>query len=337
MAFDNPLRVQNIVHHKEPIVSHDVRSELLEGLQKKQKTIAPKYFYDAQGSELFEQITKQPEYYPTRTEKGLLQQHSVDIAATLGAECVLVEPGSGSSEKVELLLPALRPKAYVPLEISEAALRGAAERLTTHFPWLQIHAVCADYTNGMSLPRELLDERRVLFYPGSTIGNFEPLQALQFLQRLRKLCSNDGGLLIGVDLQKDPAILHAAYNDANGVTAAFNLNVLHHINRVADGNFDSNAFAHQAVYNGDMGRIEMHLQSLRKQSVTIAGEQVEFAADERIHTEYSYKYTVQSFQELAAAAGFTPVQYWTDAEELFSVHYCSVKRCSVKSCSVTTS
>ncbi len=324
MAVDDALRVQNIVHHKEPIASHDVRSELLEGLQKQQKTIAPKYFYDAQGSELFEEITRQTEYYPTRTEKSLLQQHSADIAATLGADCVLIEPGSGSSEKVEVLLSALRPKAYVPLEISEAALHGAAERLTADFPWLQIHAVCADYSNGMSLPSELLDERRVLFYPGSTIGNFEPLQALQFLQRLRKLCSHDGGLLIGVDLQKDPAILDAAYNDAEGMTAAFNLNVLQHINRVAEANFDSDAFAHQALYNSDVGRIEMYLKSLCEQSVTVAGQSIEFAAEERILTEYSYKYTVESFQKLASAAGFTPVQYWTDAEQLFSVHYCSV-------------
>ncbi len=324
MAFDNSPRAQQIIHHKESIASLDVRAELLEGLRKKQKTIAPKYFYDAQGSELFEEITRQPEYYPTRTEKTLLQQHGVDIAATLGADCVLVEPGSGSSEKVELLLPTVRPKAYVPIEISEAALHSAAVRLTEHFPWLQIHAICADYSNGISLPQKLQAERRVLFYPGSTIGNFEPLQAVQFLQRLRKLGSEDGGLLIGVDLQKDPAILHAAYNDVNGVTAAFNLNVLRHINRVADANFDGGAFAHQAVYNSETGRIEMYLQSLRQQSVSIAGEQIAFATDERILTEYSYKYTVASFQQLAAAAGFTPVQYWTDAEELFSVHYFAV-------------
>lgn len=324
MPFDDSLLAQNITHHMQTIVSHDVRSELLQGLQKQQKSIAPKYFYDACGSELFEEITRQPEYYPTRTEKSLLRQHGADIAATLGADCVLVEPGSGSSEKVELLLPALRPKAYVPLEISEAALYDAAERLTEHFPWLQIHAVCADYSNAMSLPQALSAERRVVFYPGSTIGNFEPPQALQFLQRLRKLCSKEGGLLIGVDLQKDPAILHAAYNDANGVTAAFNLNVLRHINRVADANFDSSAFMHEALYNSETGRIEMYLQSVRAQSVTIAGEQVEFAADERILTEYSYKYTVESFQKLAAAAGFTAVQYWTDVQQLFSVHYCAV-------------
>lgn len=321
MALDEALCDRKIIHHKEPIVSHDVCAELLLGLQKKQKTIAPKYFYDTHGSELFEQITRQPEYYPTRTEKRLLQQHSVDIAATLGADCVLIEPGSGSSEKIELLLPAVRPSAYVPIEISEAPLHSAAKRLSSSFPWLQIHAVCADYTNGVSLPEELQDERRVLFYPGSTIGNFEPLQAVHFLQRLRKLCSHDGGLLIGVDLQKDPAILHAAYNDASGITAAFNVNVLHHINRVADANFDTSAFVHQALYNREVGRIEMYLQSLRQQSVIIAGERIEFAANERILTEYSYKYTIPSFRQIAAAAGFKSGQYWTDPEQLFSVHY----------------
>ncbi|MGI9296050.1 MAG: L-histidine N(alpha)-methyltransferase [Pseudomonadales bacterium] len=320
MALDEALRERKIIHHKEPIVSHDVRAELLAGLQKKQKTISPKYFYDTHGSELFEQITRQPEYYPTRTEKRLLQQHSVDIAATLGADCVLIEPGSGSSEKVELLLSAVRPSAYVPIEISEAPLHSAAKRLTSNFPWLHIHAVCADYTNGVAVPEELLDERRVLFYPGSTIGNFEPLQAVHFLQRLRKLCSYDGGLLIGVDLQKDPAILHAAYNDANGVTAAFNVNVLRHINRVADANFDTSAFVHQALYNSEAGRIEMYLQSLRQQRVTIADQYIEFAVNERILTEYSYKYTIPSFRQIAAAAGFKPVQYWTDPEQLFSVH-----------------
>lgn len=321
MALDDALRERKIIHHKEPIVSHDVRAELLLGLQKKQKTIAPKYFYDSVGSELFEKITQQPEYYPTRTEKRLLSQYSADIAAALGADCVLIEPGSGSSEKVELLLPALRPRAYVPIEISEAALQSAAKRLGSNFPWLQIHAVRADYTNGMSPPVELLHERRVLFYPGSTIGNFEPLQAVHFLQRLRKLCSNDGGLLIGVDLQKDPTILHAAYNDANGVTAAFNVNVLRHINRLADANFDTSKFVHQALYNSVAGRIEMYLQSVCRQSVTIAGKDVAFTANERILTEYSYKYTVPSFQRIAVAAGFRPVQYWTDARQLFSVHY----------------
>lgn len=321
MALHESQRKKKIIHHKEPIVGDDSRAELLAGLQKKQKTIAPKYFYDTRGSELFEQITRQTEYYPTRTEKQLLHQHSAAIAAAVGADCVLIEPGSGSSEKVELLLPALRPKAYVPIEISAAPLHAAAERLTSTFPWLQIHTVCADYTNGVNLPAAVLGQRRVLFFPGSTIGNFEPLQAIHFLQRLRRLCSNDGGLLIGVDLQKEPAILHAAYNDAAGITAAFNLNVLCHINRVADANFDTGTFEHQAVYNSAAGRIEMYLQSLRQQRVTIADQVIEFAANERILTEYSYKYTVASFRQIAAGAGFEPIQYWTDPEQRFSVHY----------------
>ena len=297
------------------------RSELLEGLKRSQKVVNPKWFYDLAGSDLFEQITQLPEYYPTRTEIGILSDNREAIAARCGPGCLFIEPGSGACEKARLLLDALRPVAYVPLDISADFLRDAATQLGQEYPWLPVHAVCADFNQGWPFPDNLPDGRRVVFYPGSTIGNLEPAMAADFLRRVRQLIGADGGLLIGVDLHKSSQRLHAAYNDARGVTAEFNLNILNRLNDELDAEFDPAEFSHRAFYNTDQQRIEMHLVSEREQSVRCNGSQIDFDHGETIHTENSYNSTVEGFAELAASAGLSLQESWLDRERLFSVHY----------------
>jgi dimethylhistidine N-methyltransferase len=299
----------------------DSQKELLHGLVQVPKTISPKYFYDAKGSELFDQITRLPEYYPSRTEMGILSRYSKQIAAHCGANCVLIEPGSGSSEKVRLLLEAIKPCAYVPLDISGDFLFQSALKLGREFPWLRVHAVCADFGHNWELSKTLPDGKRIIFYPGSTIGNLEPADAISFLGSLRGWIGHDGGMLIGVDLHKSESVLNAAYNDAAGVTAAFNLNVLNHINPLLGANFDSEKFAHCAFYNNSKQRIEMHLKSKHAHTVQCNGNTLSFKQGESIHTENSYKYTLESFATLAAQAGLTVEKTWLDDEQLFSVHY----------------
>jgi len=299
----------------------DARQELLEGLACAQKTINPKYFYDRKGSELFDQITRLPEYYPTRTEMAILDGCRQEIAGYCGSGCVLIEPGSGSSEKVRLLLDAVLPAAYVPLDISASFLQQAALRLGEEFPWLPIHAVCADFAHHRDLPGGLPPGRRVVFYPGSTIGNLEPEAAQAFLRRLRHWIGDDGGLLVGVDLHKSTERLAAAYNDAAGVTAEFNRNLLHHLNRVLGADFDPQQFRHHAFYDPSRRRIEMHLVSARAQTVRHDRGAIRFASGESIHTENSYKYTHESFAALAAGAGLALRATWSDDAALFAVHY----------------
>ncbi len=311
---------QRLFVHTRPRPPADERGELLRGLREPPRCIAPKFFYDSHGAKLFDRITEQPEYYPTRVERELFRQHHRDIAAAVGPERLLIEPGSGSSEKVELLLESLRPSAYVPLEITESHLLGASRQLVQRYPWLTVHAVCADYSEGLDLPAELPAGPRLLFFPGSTIGNFEPEPARRFLRFLRRACGDDGSLLIGVDLRKEPAVLEAAYNDRAGVTAAFNLNVLNHVNRLVDGDFDPAQFRHCAFFNGTDSRVEMHLESLVDQTVTLANSPIAIAAGERIHTENSYKYTLDGFRELADNAGFRPRETWCDERHWFSLH-----------------
>lgn len=298
-------------------------TELLEGLRQPQKTINPKFFYDAKGSALFDQITRLPEYYPTRTEISILQHNRREIAAYCGSGCILIEPGSGSSEKVRLLLDTLRPKVYVPLDISADFLCDAALQLGREFPWLHIHAICADFAVDLSLTSQLPPGKRVVFYPGSTLGNMEPEQAVAFLARLRNWIGTDGGALIGVDLHKSEQRLNAAYNDTHGITADFNLNVLDHINPILNAEFNRDNFVHQAFYNIRKQRIEMHLVSKRQQSVRCNDCTLDFAEDETIHTENSYKYTLESFGNLAGNAGLRIRRSWLDNEQLFSVHYLS--------------
>ncbi len=295
--------------------------EVLEGLRSQPCAIAPKFFYDETGSKLFDAICRTPEYYPTRTEMAILRDNAREIAGYLGKGCLLIEPGSGNSMKVRLLLDDLQPHAYMPMDISGDYLLASAERIAEDFPGLEVCAACMDFTRPIDLPYQPKGVRRVAFFPGSSIGNFEPARARVFLANLAHMVGEGGGLLIGVDLKKDPGILNAAYNDAQGVTAAFNLNLLTRINRELDGDFDLDTFRHHAFYNPIPGRVEMHLISACDQDVTVDGHRFHFGVGEGIHTECSYKYSLDEFRVLAQAAGFRPVTAWCDPAGLFSVHY----------------
>jgi len=296
--------------------------DVLAGLGSTPKALSPKYFYDARGSGLFEAICELPEYYPTRTELALMREHAAAMAASLGDNCLLIEFGSGAGVKTEILLRALRPAAYVPVDISASALRAAATRLALEFPQTPVIAVCADYMQPLEIPglAQYGASRRVIYFPGSTIGNLTPAEAQAFLRDARRLAGAGGAMLVGVDLKKDPAVLDAAYNDAQGVTAEFNLNLLHRINRELDADFDPAQFRHVAFYDAVAGRIEMHLESLRAQTVTVGGRVFAFAADERLHTENSCKYAVDEFRRLAESAGFRSQQVWIDPQQYFGVH-----------------
>lgn len=310
----------------------DVRAEVVAALSQPRKTLPCKLLYDDRGSKLFEQICQLPEYYPTRTELQIIRDHACKIAAAVGRRCLLVEYGSGSSLKTRVLLDHLNhPVGYVPIDISRGHLIHSSRALAASYPRLRVRPVCADYTAPFHLPAFDMDGPRrparvVAFFPGSTIGNFEPQQARTFLTSLREVCGPGSGLLIGVDLKKDPAVLHAAYNDAAGVTAAFNLNLIERINRELGAGLDVRAFAHRAFYDPAAGRVEMHLVCDRRQHVDLGlGETISFAEGETIHTENSYKYTVAGFHGLAIEAGFRPVHVWTDPLNWFSLHYLMVE------------
>ena len=303
----------------------DFLRAVLDGLSQRPRSIPPKFFYDETGSRLFEKICQAPEYYPTRTELGILHRHAEAIARRVGSGCVLVEPGSGSSDKLRALLGHLRPRQYVPVDISGTYMRKAAAALARDYPWLPVRAACADFTRASGLLSALPGGgRRVVFFPGSSIGNFEMSEARKLLGLLARAAGQDGGLLIGVDLQKDPAVLEAAYDDAAGVTAAFNLNLLARANRQLQADFDLQGFAHRAVYDPGHARVQMYLDSLRSQRVTVAGRRFDFRAQESIHTENAYKYTVEGFSRLAASAGFRLEEAWTDERGFFSVQYYAV-------------
>jgi len=298
----------------------DFKAEVLNGLSQTSKQLSPKFFYDRHGSELFDQITQLPEYYPTRTEIGILQKYSERIAELIGRDSLLLELGSGSSRKIRVLLDALEPTVYMPMDISKEHLLGSAEALAADYPALDVHAACADYSADFELPYGPNHLARVVFFPGSSIGNFEPHSALELLRRMACHLDVGGRMLIGVDLKKDAELLNAAYNDSQQVTAAFNLNLLSRINRELDADFDVRAFSHHAFYNEAEGRVEMHLISDEAQAVTVAGQLFEFAEGESIHTENSYKYSVEEFLLLAERAGFVSEQVWIDDDNLFSVH-----------------
>ncbi|MDB5393011.1 MAG: L-histidine N(Alpha)-methyltransferase [Rhodospirillales bacterium] len=300
----------------------EFRASVWAGLAQHQKTIPAKFFYDREGSRLFEEICLTPEYYPTRTEKKLLADVVSEIAGLAGPGRAVLEFGSGAGVKTRALLDRLdAPAAYVPVEISRARLVEVTSELAADYPKIQIAPVCADYTKPFNLPSVAMGVAHWLgFFPGSTIGNFTPPQAVQFLSQVRRMLGTTGLMLIGVDLRKDIAVLNAAYNDAAGVTADFNLNLLTRINRELDGDFDLSQFGHSAFYEPEQGRIEMHLISRRAQSVNVAGRAFDFAADETIHTENSYKYDVDQFRCLAASAGWSHRAVWTDSDRLFSLH-----------------
>jgi dimethylhistidine N-methyltransferase len=316
----NPIRFYD--YHPAPA---DLRAEVLAGLGAARKRLSPKLLYDAEGSRLFDAICELPEYYPTRTEIAILQRHGAEMAARLGREALLIELGSGSSLKIRVLLEALRPAIYMPVDISGAHLRRSAEALAETFPELAVHAVCADYSAPFVLPLEDHEHPRAAFFPGSSIGNFEPDEAAALLARVGELLGPGGRLLIGVDLLKDRAVLEAAYNDAAGVTAAFNLNLLARINRELDGGFAIDGFRHEAHFNRAQSRIEMHLLSVCDQTVQVAGADFAFREGESIHTESSHKYSIAGFQALAHGVGFEAEQVWTDPDALFSVH-CLIRR-----------
>lgn len=327
MADTSDLAQENVWFQNQHPRMSDSQEEAWAGLNADNKTMNPRFFYDQAGSELFEHITRTPEYYLTRTERSILTEFADDIAGFCGERCVLIEPGSGSCEKVRLLLPSLQPSVYVPMDISEDFLRDSAHRLSSEFSWLDIRAVCADFANVNLNALELPNARRVVFYPGSTLGNMTPDRAVRFLLMLRRWViaqgkeQMSGGILIGVDLHKPEAILNAAYNDAEGVNAAFNMNALHHLNRVLKADFNTEQFAHRAFYNQELQRIELYLVSQQDQTVNTARGPVEFLEGESIHTENSYKYTIDGFSELAHQAGLTLRMSWVDEDQLFSVHY----------------
>ncbi len=297
---------------------------VVNGLSRKPKMIPPRFFYDARGSALFDEICRQPEYYLPAVEREMLERLADEIAGLAGRGRVLIEPGAGSAAKVRLLLPALEPAAYVPVDISCRYLRQAAEKLAAEYPRLRVHAVCADYTDSLPLPDALPQAGRLGFFPGSSLGNFEPQEAQAFLWRLSRALGREGMLLIGVDTKKSDAILDAAYNDAAGVTAAFNLNLLHRIRRELSAEVDPGGFDHQAGYNRQAGRVEMHLVSRQRQQLKFNGHSFRFEAGERVHTESSYKYAPKEFLALAARSGFRPCRHWLDARGLFAIYLLQV-------------
>jgi dimethylhistidine N-methyltransferase len=297
-----------------------LRDEVLAGLSRQPRVLAPKFFYDERGSALFDRICDQPEYYQTRTEMAILRDAVPDLVRLVGEECLLVELGSGASKKVRLLLEELRPSGYVGVDISKEFLLSSTALLARDYPWLEVHAACVDFSHSLVIPHCDETMHKVAFFPGSSIGNFDPSDAERLMREIGAMVGPGGHLLVGVDLKKDVDVLNAAYNDAAGVTAAFNLNLLERIRSELDSDIDPAAFAHYAFYNPIPGRIEMHLVSRRDQHVAIEGQVFDFARGEGIHTENSYKYTVDSFTALAASAGFTRAALWCDAQRLFSVH-----------------
>jgi dimethylhistidine N-methyltransferase len=300
----------------------DMRSDVLDGLSATPRQLSAKYFYDERGSHLFEDITLLPEYYLTRTEDAIMEASLPEMARLVGPRAALIEFGSGSGEKTRRLLRHLdQPVACVPVEISKNHLLASAESLAADFPELDVMAVCADFTQPFELPDIEGAQRRLVFFPGSTIGNFTPDQAVSLLKVMRQVAGPDGALLIGADLVKDRATLEAAYNDSQGVTAAFNLNLLRRINRELGANFDLEAFRHQAVYNAAPGRIEMYLVSQQAQQVRIGERRFDFDEGERILTEYAHKYELQAFADMVAEAGFRVQQVWCDPRRYFSVQY----------------
>jgi dimethylhistidine N-methyltransferase len=304
-------------------IDDELLKDTVRGLSSTPRTLHCKYFYDERGSELFEQITDTPEYYPTRTEVGILRDQAEAIAKAVGPDAHVVEFGSGSGLKTEILLDSLQaPASYTPVEISESALDASVAVLRRKFPALVIEPLCADYTQHLEV--DLPEQNRLVFFPGSTIGNFERDEAREFLARAARFVGKGGGLLIGADLKKDPQVLHAAYNDAAGVTAEFNLNLLHRLNRDIGADFQVERWQHYAHYAPEMGRIEVFLVSLADQVVQVGEHEFAFATGDAIRTEYSHKYTRREFEAIAQGAGFTPSAFWTDASSWFGVFYFEV-------------
>ena len=321
--------MSNTAHDQEGVFFYDFnleaqdqRQEILTGLSEFPKRISAKYFYDQTGSELFEAITKLPEYYPTRTEIGLLRKYKNEILEMAGKNNVLIEYGSGASTKIRLLLDALKPLAYVPLDISKDFLYDSAIKLKKLFPWLEIHATCLDYRQPATLPKKLaVNAKKVAFFPGSSLGNFAPKDSLGFLKNVRSSVGENGALLIGLDLIKDHDVLNAAYNDQQGITREFNLNVLSHLNELGAGTFNLDFFEHKAFFNEKESRIEMHLVSKIDQVVNLFSTPLVFKQGEHIVTEYSYKFNTDQFIEFAKQAGFEGKAVWEDSGSNFALFW----------------
>lgn len=321
----NAAAPETVLLTEQPDTSEDDLGQILHGLRKPQKTLSPKFFYDERGSMLFERICELSEYYPTVTELEIMERHAGEMAGRIGPQASVIEFGSGASLKTRILLSHLdRPAAYVPVDISRDHLVNAAESLAAEFPDIEILPVAADFTRPFPLPDpKIMPLRNLVYFPGSTIGNFLPQAALDLLRVMHQEAGEGGALLIGVDLVKDRAVLERAYNDSAGVTAEFNRNVLHRLNREFGADFLPDAFEHRAVWNAPASRIEMHLVSTREQAFHVGGESFTLARGEFIVTEYSHKYTLERFRELTDAAGFTVEKVWTDPNQWFSVQFCT--------------
>lgn len=306
------------------VKSNNILKEVLVGLSKGQKSIPPKFLYDKKGSDLFERICLLPEYYPTRTENEILKNNVGEMAELIGPDALMIEPGSGSGDKIRHLLRKLKsPKGYIPIEISKEILLRMTNELHDEFPELNVIPVCADFTGELELPLTVdsYSGKKIIFFPGSTIGNLLPDEAIGILKKFGKLVSSGGGLLIGVDLKKDSKIFELAYDDPQGVTATFNLNLLDRLNRELGASFNLSHFTHQAFYNEELGRVEMHIKSRIDQLVKVNQTVFRFRKGETIHTENSYKYSVEEFCELASKAKFEIKKYWKDNNNLFCVYY----------------
>jgi len=296
------------------------RQDVLHGLSGTNKALAARCFYDHRGSELFEAITGLPEYYLTRTELAILDRYRSAIAASVGDNCVLIELGSGSSRKIRCLLETLKPRTYIPIDISGEYLRQASRALQGSYPWLDIQEICGDFDDIAELPPEFHRHRILVYYSGSSIGNLKPDDAERFLRRWCGMIGPNGMMLVGVDTKKDRVVLDRAYNDSQGLTAAFNKNLLHRINRELDGNFKTSLFEHRAEYDDRQGCVKMYLVSTAHHSVQVDGRRFTFCAGEKIHTENSYKYSIDEFRNLARSAGFVSRNVWCDEKNMFSVH-----------------
>ena len=316
-----PGRIQAVLTHPAAPTYSQLGRDVIAGLTARPKTLPPKYFYDEAGAQLFEAITATPEYYPTRCEMEILRDRASEIAQLIPQGSALVEFGSGSSRKARLVLAAAPGiVAYVPVDISSKMLADEAQTLRRDWPHLRVIPVEADFSEPFTLPPDAAALPRVGFFPGSTIGNFEPHEACAFMRHAGRMLGREAVLIIGVDLIKDADILNAAYDDAAGITAKFNLNLLTRINRELGANFDPAAFSHHAFYNAERHRIEMHLASKKRQNVKVAGRVIDLRLGETIHTENSYKYSVESFLALARGSGWSPLATWTDTGGRFSVH-----------------
>jgi len=304
-------------HKPDTLSFHDA---VIEGLSQERKSIPPKFFYDERGSKLFDQICNQPEYYPPKVERNMLTQIAEEIAALTGTGRILIEPGAGSAAKVRLLLDSLQPSAFIPMDISFDYLKSSAMDLAKENPWLPVHAVCVDFTHSLPIPDSTPYGPRLLFFPGSSLGNFQKEEAKAFLKMVRETVADDGMLLIGVDTKKDKSILNAAYNDAAGVTAEFNLNLVHRMRQELGADCDPDDFRHKAFYNAEDGRIEMHLVSQQNQELQINDRCFTLSEGEMLHTENSYKYSPDEFLKMVSQSGFREVRHWIADDQLFAIY-----------------